>query len=78
MRTKVNAVFEVRVRSGEGVSALGTNIKTSAKVCYGEGLKEKKMAEFLESKVKVVKELGAWARAVGELEQRLKERGKKA
>lgn len=78
MRTKVDAVFEIKVRSGEDVAALGTSVKAGAKVCYGEGLKEKKMAEFLESKIKGVKSSGAWVKAVGELEQRLWDRGKKA
>lgn len=78
MRTKVEVIFEIKVRSGEGVGVLGTTVKAGAKVCYGEGLKEKKMAEFLESKIKGLKKQGAWAKAVGELEQRLKDRGKKA
>ena len=78
MRTKVEVVFEVKVRSGEGVAALDTTVKVGAKVRYGEGLKERKMTEFLESKVKAVRKEGAWVKAVGELEQRLKDRGKKA
>ncbi len=79
MRTKVEVVFEVRVRSGEGVAVLGTTVNAGAKVCYGEGLKEKKMADFLESKIKgVEKKGGCWVKAAGELEQRLKDRGKKA
>lgn len=77
MRTKVDVVFEIKVRSGDDVAALGTSVKAGAKVCYGEGLKEKKMAEFLESKIKGVKNGGAWVKAVGELEQRLRDRGKK-
>ena len=77
MRTKVEVILEVRVRSGEGVATLGVGLKSAAKVCYGEGLKEKKMAEFLESKIKGIKEKGTWVRAVGELEDRLRARGKK-
>ena len=78
MRTKVEVGFEVKVRSGDGVAALATTIKASARVCYGEALKEKKMAEFLESKIKGVKDRGVWVKAVRELEERLIARGKKA
>lgn len=77
MRTKVEVGFEVRVTSGEGAAPLGIDVKSSAKVCYGEGLKEKKMSEFLESKIKGVEGRGVWVRAVGELEERLIARGKK-
>lgn len=77
IRTKVEVVFEVRVRSGEGVFDLGVTVKSGAKVVYGEDLKEKKMTEFLESKIKGVKGHGVWAQAVGELEQRLLARGRK-
>ena len=78
MRTKVEVRFDVRVKSGEGVAPLGIDVKSSAKVCYGEGLKEKKMMEFLESKIKGVEGRGFWVRAVRELEERLIARGKKA
>lgn len=78
MRTKVEVDFEVKVRSGDGVEALGVGVRSNAKVCYGEGLKEKKMAEFLESKVKGAKGSGVWVKAVGELEERLLARGKKS
>jgi len=78
MRTKVEVVLEIKVRSGNGVAALATNVKAGAKVCYGEGLKGKKMAEFLESKIKGLKGKGVWVKAVGELEERLRARGKKA
>ncbi|CAD6589673.1 MAG: hypothetical protein ASARMPRED_004164 [Alectoria sarmentosa] len=81
MKTKVEVVFEVKVRSGDGVASLAVGVKSTAKVCYGEGLKEKKMGDFLESKIarkgKGGKERGVWAKAVGELEERLVARGKK-
>lgn len=77
MRTKMEVSFDVKVRSGDGVAALGIGVKAGARVYYGEGLKEKKMAEFLESKIKGVKERGSWVKAVGELEERLRARGKK-
>ena len=78
MRTKVDVGFEVRVSSGEGAAPLGIDVKASAKVRYGEGLKEKKMTEFLESKIRGVDGRGIWVKAVGELEERLIARGKKA
>ena len=78
MRTKVEVCFEVKVCSGDGITALGVNVEPSAKVCYGEGLKEKKMGEFLKTKIKGVEGRGVWVKAVGELEERLKARGKKA
>lgn len=77
MRTNIEVVFEVKVRGGEGVAALGVAVKAGARVCYGEGLKEKKMAEVLESRIKGAKGKGGWVIAVGELEQRLKDRGRK-
>ena len=77
MRTKVAVDFEVKVRSGQSVDALDVGVKASAKVVYGESLKEKKMAEFLESKIKGVGRRGAWAEAVKELEERCLARGKK-
>ena len=78
MRTKVQVSFEVKVRSGEGVAALGIEVKANAKVFYGENLKEKNMADFLESRIKGVDGPGAWAAAVGELEEKLIARGKKS
>lgn len=81
MKTKVEIVFEVKVRSGDGVASLNVGVKPSAKVCYGEGLKEKAMGDFLESKItgkgKGTKGRGVWAKAVRELEERLVARGKK-
>ena len=74
-------VFEVKVRSGDGVASLNLGVKASAKVCYGEGLKEKAMGDFLDSKIagkgKGSKSKGVWAKAVRELEERLVARGKK-
>lgn len=82
MKTKVEVIFEIKVRSGDGIDSLGVGVKSSAKVIYGEGLKEKKMGEFLESKIagkgKGAREKkGIWAKAVSELEERLVARGKK-
>ena len=81
VKTKVEVVFEVKVRSADGVASLGVGVKADAKVSYGEGLKEKKMGEFLELKItakaKGGKEKGVWAKAVRELEERLVAREKK-
>ena len=77
MRTKVVVGFDVKVRSGKGVDTLGVELKATAKVVYGESLKEKKMAEFLESKIKGVQGRGVWVEAVRELEGRCLARGKK-
>ena len=81
MKTKVEVMFEVKVRSGDGTASLGVGVKSSAKVRYGESLQEKKMGEFLDSRIagkgKGAKERRAWAKAVAELEQRLLARGKK-
>ena len=78
MRTKVEVAFEVKVRSGEGANGLSVSVKSKARVCYGETLNEKKMSEFLESKVKGAKGYGIWARAIKELEERLIARGRKS
>lgn len=81
MKTKVEIVFEVKARGGDGVASLNVGVKPSAKVCYGEGLKEKAMGDFLDSKItakgKGTKGRGVWAKAVRELEERLVARGKK-
>ena len=76
-RTKVEVGFEVKVRTREGVHALGVGVKVSARVVYGESLKEKKMGEFLESKIKGAEGRAVWAEAVRELEERCLARGKK-
>ena len=77
LQTKVEASFEVKVRSGEGVSSLGLSVKPAVRVCYGETLNEKKMSEFLESRIKGVEGYGVWAQAMRELEGKLVARGKK-
>ncbi|KAG8533164.1 uncharacterized protein KY384_001947 [Bacidia gigantensis] len=77
MRTKVEVTFEVKVRAGEGTSALGLSVKPCVKVCYGEALNEKKMSEFVDSRIKAVKGYGVWAQAMRELEERLLAKVKK-
>lgn len=83
MKTKVNVAFEISICSGDGVADMEVAVKPSVKVVYGEGLNAKKMGEFLGQKLDARKkgvhnESGQWAKAVGELEQRLVARGLKS
>ena len=78
MRTKVDVMFEIKVRSGEGVNHWTLNNKPTVRVCYGETLNEKKMSEFLESRIRGVQGYGVWNQVVKELEERLIARGRKA
>lgn len=81
MRTKIEVTFEVKVQSGEGVTGLDIKLTPSARVVYGEDLKEKKLGGFLEQKTGVETwaeaDGGGWARAVRDLEEKLLSRGKK-
>lgn len=82
MKTKVQIGFEVKVQSDEKTIELDVSVQPTAKVFYGEELKEKKMAEFLEQKLGAKKkpenaDVGVWARAVLELQERLVARGRK-
>lgn len=82
MKTKVHIGFEVKVQSEEKAIELDVNVQPTAKVIYGEELKEKKMAEFLQQKIDSRNKLGngnmgRWARAVLELQERLIARGRK-
>ena len=76
MKTKLNIAFEISICNGDGVVDMEVSVKPSVKVVYGEKLNPKKMGEFLGQKLDVRKkglhnESGQWAKAVGELEQRL-------
>lgn len=77
MKTKVEVGFEVSVRSHEKLLELNIAVKPSAKVVYGKEFKEKMMVEFLELRIGKGLEVGVWARAVKELEERLIAMGKK-
>lgn len=84
MRTKVELGFEISVHNDEKVLESRIAVRPSARVMYGEELKEKKMVEFLDLRIKVKKgqgkalsDTGVWARAVGELEDKLIARGRK-
>ena len=74
MKTKVEVAFEVNV-DAEGLE-MAVDLKTRAKVIYGEALNETKMGDFLGQKI--VKEKLGWAKALRELEGRLIARGKKS
>ena len=76
MKTKINVAFEISIYSGDGVADMEVAIKPSVKVVYGEELNAKKIGEVLGKKLDVRmkglhSETGQWAKAVGELEQRL-------
>lgn len=77
MRTKVEIGFKVTVQSRETTAKLDISIQPSAKVVYGEILKEKKMVEFLEQKIGGKSGRGSWASSVRELKERLIARGRK-
>ena len=81
MKTKLEVTFEIKVQSGEGVTELDMKAKPSARVVYGEDLKEKKLGGFLEQKANLERSVddgsGVCARAVRELEGKLLSRGKK-
>ena len=77
MRTKIEIGFKVTVQSQETSTELNVAIRPSAKVVYGEGLKENKMLEFIEQKIEGKSERGIWAKTVRELKERLNARGRK-
>lgn len=82
MKTKVEVVFEVGVRSGAGAAGIDIAVQPTARLVYGEQLDAKKIGDFLEQRIGGKrKEKGAdggrWAQAVKELDERLVARGKK-
>ncbi|KAL8714593.1 MAG: hypothetical protein Q9220_001541 [cf. Caloplaca sp. 1 TL-2023] len=79
MQTKLEITFQVQARGDdEGALGLDLAVKSVVRVVYGEGLKEGKMAEWVDGRLKEEDgEKGAWARCVGRLEERLKGRGRK-
>lgn len=74
MVTKVEVRFEVNVKSREGVETTKTKIKATARVVYGEALKEIMMGEFVEKRIG---QGSSWVEAVCELEEKLRARGKR-
>ena len=90
MRTKVHVTFNVQAIgtpiAGE-LQPLRVAVRPAVKVVYGEALKEGKMTEFMDNRLagwgvegegKEGNEVGMWARAVRELEDRCRARGKKS
>lgn len=97
MRTKVIATLAVSAHTAyeeeqeqhQGMMSLRVGVSANAKVVYGEALKEGKMAEFLEGKIKALKfpadpreakveqSAGVWATAMRILEEKCLARGKK-
>jgi len=83
LKTKVEATFEVGVRSEAGAAGIDVIVTPSARVMYGEELKGKKMGDFLEQKIGGKRkgkegDVRRWAQAVNELDERLVARGKKS
>lgn len=78
MQTKVEITIDLKVQSQGETSELGLSTKATARVCYGEKLNEKKMSEFLESRIKGIGKYGIWVDATRELEEKLVMRGKKS
>ena len=76
MKTKVDVEFKVTAHSRDGVIGINVGVRPTAKVIYGENLKEKKMCEFLEQKTSG-RDAQTWIQAVRELEERLITRGKR-
>ena len=77
MRTKIEIGFKVTVQSREAAVKLDFTIQSSAKVVYGESLKEQKMVEFLEQKIGGKSDGVLWAKSVRELKERLITLGRK-
>lgn len=79
-QTKLAISFQVQARGGEGengMEGLEVAVSSKVKVVYGEDLKEDKMAEWLDGKLGEDQGVGAWGRAVGRLEEKLKARARK-
>lgn len=79
-RTKLEAAFQVQARGGEGddvKEGLEVAVSSKVRVLYGEELKERRMADWVDGRLKEDEGPGAWGRVVGRLEERLKSRVKK-
>lgn len=84
MRTKVLVNFNIRAIaavSDRELQPLRVSVKPTARVVYGEALKEGKMTEFMESRIEGWAQGhtggGLWSRVVKELEDRCCARGKR-
>ncbi|KAL8804272.1 MAG: hypothetical protein Q9182_002636 [Xanthomendoza sp. 2 TL-2023] len=79
MKTKLEVGFQVQARGGEGVEeGLEVAVRSFVHVFYGEGLKEGRMREWVDGKLKEEDGArGSWRRCVERLEEKLRERGRK-
>ncbi|KAL8816631.1 MAG: hypothetical protein Q9223_004390 [Gallowayella weberi] len=79
MKTKLEVGFQVQARGGEGVEeGLEVAVRSFVRVVYGEGLKEGRMREWVDGKLKEEEGArGSWGRCVERLEEKLRERGRK-
>ncbi|KAI9825851.1 MAG: hypothetical protein M1832_000792 [Thelocarpon impressellum] len=81
LATKIETTFEVTTADPSGRS-MSVQVTPRASVVYGERFNEAKMCEYLASQVVGLisgedQERGSWGRAVGQLAEKLKARGKK-
>ena len=82
IRTKLEVNFQVQARGGEdeeGIKeGLEVAVRSEVKVVYGEVLKEGRMRDWVDGRLKEEGgERGGWGRCVGRLEEKIKGRGKK-
>lgn len=82
MKTKLEVSFQVQARGCEGEAGVKEGLEVAVRsfvaVVYGEGLKEGRMREWVDGRLK--EEGGArggWGRCVKRLEEKLKGRGRK-
>ncbi|KAL8730844.1 MAG: hypothetical protein Q9166_003771 [cf. Caloplaca sp. 2 TL-2023] len=81
IKTKLEVSFQVQARGAEGsegMEGLEVALSSRVKVVYGEGLKEGRMAEWVDGRLKEEGgEEGGWVRCVGRLEEKIRGRGRK-
>ncbi|KAI4225833.1 MAG: hypothetical protein L6R36_003630 [Xanthoria steineri] len=85
IKTKLGVSFQVQARGGaEGEEEQGIKeglevaVRSDVRVVYGEGLKEGRMREWVDGRLKEEGgERGGWVRCVGRLEEKIKGRGKR-
>lgn len=85
IKTKLGVSFQVQARGGaegeeeEGIKeGLEVAVRSDVRVVYGEGLKEGRMREWVDGRLKEEGgERGGWVRCVGRLEEKIKGRGKR-
>lgn len=85
IKTKLGVSFQVQARGAEGEEeeqgikeGLEVAVRSDVRVVYGEGLKEGRMREWVDGRLKEEGgERGGWVRCVGRLEEKIKGRGKR-